>query len=248
MYSSEIESESESFVQKGWSHSISSVSPMMVEIASVAKVSKLRPECTSRPIPAKYIYNAESETWSEYSKLGQKSSIPDTLPAFQAVCWTDSDSQIDFRPHLFDQARQEYMLVDSGSMVSAIPPEPGDVESKTLCLRAVNGSKIKCYGKKKIEVKLGRKAYELEAYIADVQSAVIGWDFMRKYRLEIVWNDFGDNVLIDKKADISQMLEFKSLPQSQSFRHKKLALLTHLDRKPRGNQELPSTNQLELSH
>ena len=71
------------------------------------------------------------------------------------------------------------------------------------------------------------------AYVADVQSPVLGWNFLRKHKLDLKWNKFGDMLLYDRKAQISQLLQFKSLPKDRSARHHKLAVLSNLDR----NQE-----------
>ena len=155
IFSNEIEENESELIEKvtGWSQSrVASISPTIVEMASIAesKKSRFRAEGASRPIPAKYIFNNDTGQWSTFENL--TSSL---VHAAQ-----DSDS-VDFRPHLRDPDLGE-LLVDSGSMVSAFPPEPGDQEDNTLSLKAVNGSKIKCYGKKEFVIKIGRKAYPFE--------------------------------------------------------------------------------------
>ena len=120
----------------------------------------------------------------------------------------------------------QYLLIDSGSQCTAFPPDPGDREVEDTCLRAVNGTRIKCYGFKNIQIKIGRKTYDFRAIKADVESPVLGWDFMRKHRLDMVWNEWGDLCLVDKKANISKVLEYKSLPHSRSSAHRNLALIT----------------------
>ena len=58
----------------------------------------------------------------------------------------------DMRPHLYDGITQQRLLLDSGSMVTAYPPDPGDKVVPEMKLRAVNGSILKCYGYKNVEV------------------------------------------------------------------------------------------------
>ena len=80
---------------------------------------------------------------------------PDELPGFQAVDWPDGELGIDLRPHIWDPQMKEFLLVDSGSQITAVKPDPNDKPVPGRFLKAVNGSKIKCYGKKRIEVKIG---------------------------------------------------------------------------------------------
>ena len=69
-----------------------------------------------------------------------------------------------------------------------------------VVLEAVDGKKFDCYGKKTLYIKLGRKQYEMDAVIAKVKAPILGWDFNRKFRLDLIWGEFGDLFLRDKKA------------------------------------------------
>ena len=95
---------------------------------------------------------------------------PDSLPAYQAIHWTDNHLGVDLRPHVYDPKLGKFLLVDSGSQCTAFPPDPGDKPVPGSFLRAVNGSRIKCYGEKQIEIKIGRKTYRYTAIKADVNS------------------------------------------------------------------------------
>ena len=75
-------------------------------------------------------------------------------------------------------------------------------------------------------VKIGRKEYWFNAYIADVEKPILGWDFIRSHKLDIVWNSFGDNVIFDRLAKVSQVLEFMSIPYEKSMSNKKLAFMS----------------------
>ena len=100
-------------------------------------------------------YNSKTKEWVDmepYHLSAFKEEPPDELPAFMAVKWEAGTLGVDLRPHLFDPSSNLHLLVDSGSQVSAWPPDPGDVPVPGMNLKAVNGSSIKCYGHKNIQV------------------------------------------------------------------------------------------------
>ena len=101
------------------------------------------------------------------------------------------------RPHVWDDNLKKFLLIDSGSECTAFPPDPGDQPVPGKFLKAVNGSKIKCYGFKNIIIKINRKQYHYRAIKADVDHPVLGWDFVRRHRLALDWNEYGDNCLVD---------------------------------------------------
>ena len=100
--------------------------------------------------------------------------------------------EMDIRPHIFDPVLQMHVLVDSGSQVSAFPPDPGDKPDPKLNLKAANGSRIKGFGFKDISIKIGRKPYHFKIIKAEVEAPILGWDFFRKFRLDLIWGEFGD--------------------------------------------------------
>ena len=100
---------------------------------------------------------------------------PDKSPEIAGVISaTDVDSNNDLRPHYFDPIMKMDLMIDSGSQVTAFPPEPGDVEDSNVMLKAVNGTNIKTFGFKDITVKINRKPYSFRAIKADVEKPVIG--------------------------------------------------------------------------
>ena len=58
------------------------------------------------------------------------------------------DETVDIRPRVWDNITKEYVLVDCGSQVSVLKPSPDDIVTPGLKLETVDGSEIKCYGKK----------------------------------------------------------------------------------------------------
>ena len=70
-------------------------------------------------------------------------------------------------------------------MVSAFSPDPGDLPVKNQFLKAANGSRMACYGYKDILIKIGRKPYPFKIIKAQVESPIIGWDFMKHHKLDL---------------------------------------------------------------
>ena len=144
---------------------------------------------------------------------GRGLEVPfEELSAARAIKHPEGARGVDFRPHIFDSNLKSLILCDSGSQICAWPPDPGDQPVPGLNLKAVNGSVLKCYGNKQISIQIGRKQYHYQAVKADVASPILGWDFFRHYKLGFRWNRWGDIELFDRKANISQVLKFKSLP------------------------------------
>ena len=138
--------------------------------------------------------------------------VGEEVPAVSAVAWVQGARGLDTRPKLFDGVTNSWKMCDTGSMVTVVKNSPHDKVDETKILEAVNGSAIKVYGQKEIEVRLGRKSYKIDAIIADVEQDILGWDFIQKYKLNFEWNDFGDLVLRDRKANTRTTLKCVTVP------------------------------------
>ena len=66
-----------------------------------------------------------------------ESKVDEYLSAVETL--SQDDANFDFRPHLQDPIHGD-MLVDSGSMCTAFPPDPGDQEVAGASLKAVNNT------------------------------------------------------------------------------------------------------------
>ena len=148
--------------------------------------------------------------------------VPESLSAAEALGW-QRKAGVDFRPHLHQEGVN--FLCDSGSQVSAQPPDPGDKPLPNRFLKAANGTKIKCYGTKEIVIKLGRKQINYTIIKADVESPILGWDFFRQKKLEFRWNEFGDITLYDKLSQTSVVLNYKPVPLDKSEKLTSLSLV-----------------------
>jgi transposase InsO family protein len=121
--------------------------------------------------------------------------------------------QGDYRPRVLDNASQNWILVDTGSVVTAWPKAwyPEAKLDNTRGLQAVNKSKIATYGRVTKEIRLGRKSFNMEVVIADIPKPIIGWDFLKKFRLNFEWAmDGSEEVeLVDKVSGIRAPLRIE---------------------------------------
>ena len=231
-FNNELESEDE-FFQYGRSRKLhnsweASVSSICAEIASYDP----RPQGRSEPQKKKY-FSSVTRKWEEVvipfddSEIAFTETPPESLPAFQAMGWDPGQQGVDLRPHLWDPKADRFMLVDSGSQCCAWPPDPGDKVDPTITLKAVNGTRLKSYGIKEVDIKLGRKTYKMKVIKADVDKPIIGWNFIRRYKLDMAWNQWGDVCLVDKKAKIQTVLHYKSIPYQEARSTASLRVMTN---------------------
>ena len=112
-----------------------------------------------------------------------QSDIPvdSVVPAVEAQRWPVGHRGCDIRPRLLDKSIGQSRLIDSGSMITATAEGPEDKINESMKLVAVNGSEIKTYGSKEIQVKIGRKAYKMEAVICDIKQDILGMDFLNRF-------------------------------------------------------------------
>ena len=138
-----LEEESENSFTNGWSQSVS----------SITKVQSEDPVQECRPPLVRQYFNTKLKTWLPISLSSSMLQTAEAdSPEVGAVGQSDDDS-VDFRPHFFDPVLKEYVLCDSGSMVSAWPPDPGDQKTPGHYLKAANGSRMACFGYKKVNLK-----------------------------------------------------------------------------------------------
>ena len=176
---------------------------------------------------------------------GLKSSqAPAPLPTefFSAVeAASMSGQDWDMRPHLLDKNSGQYMLLDSGAQISACPPDPGDQEDPSIAVKAVNHSRLKCYGYKNLEVRINRKTYPIVAIKTEVDVPILGWDFTRTHKLSTGWTEFGDAEIIDSKNKIKSILKYRAVPDTQPRR------LSKIEAVPTGAHKPPDQLIFEVS-
>ena len=100
------------------------------------------------------------------------------------------------------------MLLDTGAQVSCCPPAPGAEPDPNLLVEAVDGTLMTCYGRKMQEFQINRKVYHQQMTITNTNEIILGMDFIKTYKIEFRWNEFGDYYMYDTRAKISTPLQF----------------------------------------
>ena len=124
-------------------------------------------------------YSIPGDTFVDPNKPEARKRPPDlpvgeVLPAVSVVGWSPHNHNVDIRPRLWDKSSGEARLLDSGAQISATKRLPGDKINNSMRLIAVNGSQINTYGVRKIELKINRKAYTINAVICDINQDILG--------------------------------------------------------------------------
>lgn len=120
-----------------------------------------------------------------------------------------------------DKSTSIQFLIDTGADVSVLPPTIRDKRNKhqPTNFYAANGSPIKTYGQRRLNLSFGlRRSFVWNFYIADVNCAMIGSDFLKAYDLLV---DIKRGKLIDRQT----MLECKGNFAKQNS----ISILTHTD-------------------
>ena len=81
---------------------------------------------------------------------------------------------------LHDAKTNKSFLIDTGAEVSVVPASEHERQVTPLKKELVtaNGSRIRCYGEKKLRIHIGTRTYEWKFLVADVRRALIGADFL----------------------------------------------------------------------
>ena len=81
---------------------------------------------------------------------------------------------------LHDATTNRAFLIDTGAEVSSVPASEEDPQGAPMQkeLVAANGSRIRCYGEKKLRLHIGSRHYEWKFLVAYVRRSLIGEDFL----------------------------------------------------------------------
>ena len=85
---------------------------------------------------------------------------------------------------------------------------------------------MSCFGHKQYSIKIGNKSYPFNFIKAQVETPIIGWDFMKSHKLDLRWNDQDELTIFDKNDQTSSVLHQKPVPFAKSINMKNLSLVT----------------------
>lgn len=104
--------------------------------------------------------------------------------------------------HIRDKRNGYVYLIDTGAVISVIPPSIEDRKNTyKSSLTAANGSSIKVYGEKILDVNIGlRRSFTWTFIVADVEKAILGADFLYHNDLTV---KLSDKSIIDNKTKLS---------------------------------------------
>ena len=120
--------------------------------------------------------------------------------------------------HVFDSVSRKYFLVDTGSALSILPPcFAKALKPSNQPLVAANGTPIKSFGTRQIELQLGLQRYTWRFIVAKVTQCILGGDFLRSHSLLV---DLANRRLI--RSDNLKIVKGSPSPH-QSFHISSLA-------------------------
>ena len=118
--------------------------------------------------------------------------------------------KFDVRPHVHDKISGMSLLVDTGASASIWPKSKSTRLHSTPPLKAVNGTTIATFGQISKAIHVQNSVYRHTFILADVQTPILGWDFLTTFKLDLKWQ--GNNcVLIDNRAKIRAKLSLEGV-------------------------------------
>ena len=144
--SHEIDKESfESFQAAEWCQNLQDSwnSAIIAECSQIAAFDP-RPVASvvNHASPSKMYYNHINKKWvniesDTFESHGE--AVPEISSAHRAKEHVPGQGGVDIRPHLYDSSSKSHILIDSGSQISAWPPDPEDKPLSGVHLKAGNG-------------------------------------------------------------------------------------------------------------
>ena len=152
-----------------------------------------QPSSEQSPKWGVYAFKPVAQTEWDKNVAEATNQIIDSFPTItQEENWNTisaTTAKTDIRPWLWDPVLKVHILIDTGAAISVIPKSyyPNARLDQRVVLKAVNQQKLTTYGKDTLSIKIGRKNYNHTVIISDVETPIMGWDFIKRFRLDLVW-------------------------------------------------------------
>ena len=146
--------------------------------------------------------------WGEYNRKPVAQELWDLQVAAAA-----SEAASDFRPKIKDFISGKLILIDTGAAKSVWPRTdyPGAIKDTHKALKAVNGTFLPTYGTVHRDIKLCKKTFSHPVLLADVQSPILGWDFLLHFKFDLLWQN-NKCTLFNSRTKASYPLQFSQTP------------------------------------
>ena len=163
---------------------------------------------------------------------------------------------ISSRLFIQDKGNRTWYLVDTGSDVSLVTANASELKREPIRhLFAANGTPIRVFGEKVINVKIGLKRELIWVFvITDCENSIIGADFLEHFKILV---DLDDQCLIDKTTGMTtkgkKMLvpvpEIKSIAEDSEWFHlvKKYPGITNPTAKRKPNWDHNTKHNIETT-
>lgn len=116
-------------------------------------------------------------------------------------------------------------LVDTGAVVSVIPPQDKKRITKTK-LRAANGSVISVFGEQLLTLNIGlRRDHQWNFIVADVEHAILGADFLNHHKISVniaqrtlIDNETKLEICVGQRQTSASHRIFSMMPQNEKYK------------------------------
>ena len=94
---------------------------------------------------------------------------------------------------MYDEVEGHWLLVDTGAAICVWPKKkfPQAKLDRTVTLQAENKLRYQTYGTQDIVVRINDKAYSHTVLVVEVEQPILGFDFIWRYKISIIWNKQG---------------------------------------------------------
>ena len=137
------------------------------------------------------------------SRMGKHGDIIDTREEIIAEI-NSIINKPDIRPKVIDRKSGCKILIDSGAAISCWPKSmvKNPIWDPGKNLVAMNGSQIKTFGERTIQIQLGTVTFAHNFVISEVDSPVLGFDFMSQQKVDLIWTKQGRCILKSNRKTI----------------------------------------------
>ena len=152
--------------------------------------------------------NLDSDQWSVYpfkpvAQTSWDDLVKTACVAAAKVDVPDPALTPDLRPRVYDHNAKMWLLLDTGAAISCYPRSafPNAKPDPTRLLQAVNGAKVETYGSRQVKIDLGGRTYTHTFVLASITEPILGFDFVLKFKVDLVWQSNKKCHLADKRAN-----------------------------------------------